>query len=121
MQALGVKPKAPKQLKQPQLDQQDMQKLMQGTGGRAGWRCLHLRADTCENTHIASSRALYLSLCARDLAEPEPEPLLCQEWLSSALSPAVQLHWQTDGPLIRCLNKSRSLAVVSRSEMPLLF
>lgn len=32
MEALGVKPKAPKQLKQPQLDQQDMQKLMQGTG-----------------------------------------------------------------------------------------
>ncbi|KAI3434435.1 hypothetical protein D9Q98_002512 [Chlorella vulgaris] len=32
MEALGVKPKALKQLKQPRLDQQDMQKLMQGTG-----------------------------------------------------------------------------------------
>jgi hypothetical protein len=104
MQALGVKPKAPKQLKQPQLDQQDMQKLMQGTGGWAGWRCLHLLVDTFENTHIASSRALYLSLCARDLGEPEPEPLLCQEWLSSALSPVVQLHWQTDGQLLCRVN-----------------
>lgn len=35
VQALGMKPKAPKVLKQAQLDKGDMQKLLQGTGGRA--------------------------------------------------------------------------------------
>ena len=35
LQALGMKPKAPKQLKQAQLDKADMQRLLQGTGG---WR-----------------------------------------------------------------------------------
>jgi hypothetical protein len=34
-QALGVKPKAPKQLKQAQLDRQDMDRLLKGTGEAA--------------------------------------------------------------------------------------
>ncbi len=35
-QALGVKPKAPKQLKQAHLDKMDMQKLLQGSGRGRG-------------------------------------------------------------------------------------
>ena len=52
-QALGMKPKAPKQLKQAQLDKADMQKLLQGTGGWRGppGRCLP--AHPCASMSLA--------------------------------------------------------------------
>ncbi|KAL4450562.1 hypothetical protein ABPG77_000918 [Micractinium sp. CCAP 211/92] len=52
MEALGVKPKAPKQLKQAHLDKMDMQKLLQGSGdqdqaqGAAGSTVAAAAADT---------------------------------------------------------------------------
>jgi hypothetical protein len=63
LQALGVKPKAPKQLKQPQLDKQDMQRLLHGNRERLCRSCtaaalLHSRRLPCRCSGLSGLIAL---------------------------------------------------------------
>jgi hypothetical protein len=60
-QALGMKPKAPKQVKQAQLDKADMQKLLQGSGGGGG-ATRPLLARPPVRCHVACP-ALHGALC----------------------------------------------------------